>query len=127
MVWMAEVNGLIMDLRHAPRQLQAAAYAKGIIPYIPADQAPSTSKPSTTNPGSADALYTLDVFIVDGPVTEKFVKQNPIISRTIAIKGNQTLADLHRIIFQAFDREEEHMYEFQVGGGGPQGFPTALC
>jgi Domain of unknown function (DUF6398)/Plasmid pRiA4b ORF-3-like protein len=70
-------------------------------------------------PASADALYTLDVCIVDGPVTEKLIKKNPLMSRTIAIKGDQTLADLHRIIFQAFDREEEHMYEFQVGGAGP--------
>jgi hypothetical protein len=132
MVWMVEVNGFIMDLRTAPRQLQAAAFAKGMIPYIPADQAqlasqipttpsqtPTTPNQPTTNTANSDALYTLDVFIVDGPLTEKFVKQNPIISRTIAIKGNHTLADLHRIIFQAFDREEEHMYEFQVGGAGP--------
>jgi Domain of unknown function (DUF6398)/Plasmid pRiA4b ORF-3-like protein len=136
MAWMVEVNGFIMDLRTAPRQLQAAAFAKGMIPYIPADQAKPATSPTrtrrtptnptptsptrtTANPASADALYTLDVCIVDGPVTEKFVKQNPIISRTIVIKGDQTLADLHRIIFKAFDREEEHMYEFQVGGTGP--------
>jgi Domain of unknown function (DUF6398)/Plasmid pRiA4b ORF-3-like protein len=141
LVWMIEVNGFIMDVRMAPRQIQAAAFAKGIIPYIPADQAapasdapptpiertrrtptnprtPTTSAPQR-RPGSADALYTLDVFIVNGPITAKFVKKNPVISRTIAIQGNQTLADLHRIIFKAFDREEEHMYEFQIGGAGP--------
>jgi hypothetical protein len=117
LVWMVEVNGFIMDLRHAPRQLQAAAFAKGMIPYIPADQALPSSKPA--NITSSDALYTLDVCIMDGPVTEEFVEQNPIMSRTIAIKGNQTLADLHKIIFKAFDRQEEHMYEFQVGGAGP--------
>ncbi len=120
MVWMIEVNGFIMDVRMAPRQLQAAAFAKGIIPYIPADQAPPASPtPTRTNPADANALYTLDVCIVDGPVTEKFIKKNPLMSRTIVIKGDNTLADLHRIIFKAFDREEEHMYEFQVGGAGP--------
>ncbi len=118
MVWMIEVNGFIMDVRMAPRQLQAAAFAKGIIPYIPADQAAPAS-PTPANPTDANALYTLDVCIVDGPVTEKFIQKNPLISRTIAIKGDQTLADLHGIIFKAFDREEEHMYEFQVGGAGP--------
>lgn len=40
-------------------------------------------------------LYTLDVFIIGGPVTEKFVKKNPVISRTIQIRGDQTLEDLH--------------------------------
>src|SRR5438067_11064940 len=37
LVWMAEVNGLLVDLRMMPREIQEAAFAKGIIPYIPAD------------------------------------------------------------------------------------------
>ena len=49
------------------------------------------------------------------PVTEKFAKKNPEISRTIQIRGDQTLEDLHHAIFDAFDRGEEHMYEFQFG------------
>jgi hypothetical protein len=62
-------------------------------------------------------LYTLDVFILSGPVTEKFVKKNPVMSRTIQIRGDQTLEDLHHTIFDAFDRFDEHMYEFQFGKG----------
>ena len=62
-------------------------------------------------------LYTLDVYIVDGPMTEAFAKRNKVICRTIEIKGSQTLSQLHDIIFDAFDREEEHMYEFQFGKG----------
>jgi hypothetical protein len=38
LVWMAEVNGLLVDLRMMPREVQEAAFAKGIIPYIPADR-----------------------------------------------------------------------------------------
>ena len=38
-VWMAEVNGLLVDLRTMPREVQEVAFAKGIIPYIPADGA----------------------------------------------------------------------------------------
>lgn len=64
-------------------------------------------------------LYALEVFITSGPVTQKFIKRNPVISRTIEIRGDQTLEDLHHIIFKAFDREDEHMYEFQLGGKGP--------
>jgi hypothetical protein len=37
LVWMAEVNGLLVDLRTMPREVQEVAFAKGIIPYIPAD------------------------------------------------------------------------------------------
>lgn len=35
MVWMLQVNGLIVDIRHAPLELQQAAYEKGLIPFIP--------------------------------------------------------------------------------------------
>jgi len=38
MVWMAEVNGFMVDLRDAPRQWQEAAFQKGLIPYVPADR-----------------------------------------------------------------------------------------
>lgn len=34
------------------------------------------------------------------------------IWRRIAIKGSQTLDDLHEIIFDAFDRYDEHLYSF---------------
>ena len=62
-------------------------------------------------------LYTLEVFLLSGPITEKFAKKNPVVSRTIQIRGDQTLEDLHHAIFDAFGRWEEHMYEFQFGKG----------
>ncbi len=62
-------------------------------------------------------LYTLEVFLLSGPITEKFAKKNPVMSRTIQIRGDQTLEDLHHAIFDAFGRSEEHMYEFQFGKG----------
>jgi hypothetical protein len=38
LVWMAEVNGVLVDLRDMPRELQVIAYEKGMIPYVPADK-----------------------------------------------------------------------------------------
>ena len=69
--------------------------------------------------GSQKRLYTVDVFLVSGPMTKQFVKKNRVLSRTIQIRGDQPLEDLHDAIFSAFDREEEHMYQFQFGGKGP--------
>jgi len=66
-----------------------------------------------------DRLFTLEVRITSGPMTEKFIEKNEAICRTIQIRGDQTLEDLHYAIFDAFDREDQHMYEFQVGGKGP--------
>jgi hypothetical protein len=37
MVWMVMVDGMVVDIRRMPRELQEAAFAKGLIPYIPAD------------------------------------------------------------------------------------------
>ena len=73
---------------------------------------------ATRTPGRDPRLYTPDVFIIDGPMTESFLKKTRVISRTIQIRGEQTLAELHGTIFDAFDREDEHMYEFQIGGKG---------
>jgi len=59
--------------------------------------------------------YTFKVNLIRGNVTERFAQNNPEVSRTIQILGSQTLEELHDIIFRAFDRGEDHMYEFQFG------------
>src|SRR5262249_12337674 len=38
LVWIVEINGILIGLRDMPREVQEIAYAKGIIPYIPAHQ-----------------------------------------------------------------------------------------
>jgi len=37
MIWILQVNGMMVDIRHLPREVQEIAYEKGLIPYIPAD------------------------------------------------------------------------------------------
>ena len=61
------------------------------------------------------SLFTLEVLLIAGYVSEEFAEKNPTVSRTIQIRGDQTLAELHDVIFDAFKRYDEHMYEFQVG------------
>jgi hypothetical protein len=71
--------------------------------------------PTTPDATEPSRLYTLKVYLIGGPVSEKFGGKE--ISRTIQIRGNQTLEDLHRVIFEAYDRFDEHLYEFQFGKG----------
>ena len=66
------------------------------------------------SPGTRQ-LYTLKVFLTDGPITKAFAGKE--ISHTIQMRGDQTLQALHRAIFKAFDREEEHLHEFNFGKG----------
>ena len=77
---------------------------------------PAVKLHEPTDPGEV-RLYILEVFLLSGPIAETFARKNPVISRTIQIRGDQTLEDLHRAVFDAFGRWEEHMYEFQFGEG----------
>ncbi len=64
-------------------------------------------------------LYELEVALLSGVVTDAFAEKNPRVLRTVQIRGDQTLENLHDAIFKAFDRFDEHMFEFQVGGEEP--------
>jgi hypothetical protein len=43
------------------------------------------------------------------------------IWRRIALRGSQTLDDLHEAIFDAFDRDDEHLYSFYFPKPGAKG------
>ena len=58
-------------------------------------------------------LYVVSVYLSGGPIDKKYA--NKEISRVIEIRGDQTLEQLHQAIFKAYDRWEEHLYEFQFG------------
>jgi hypothetical protein len=45
-------------------------------------------------------------------VVEVKLKGARRVSRTIALRGDQTLDDLHEAIFAAFDRFDPHLYSF---------------
>jgi hypothetical protein len=36
MIWFIGVDGLVLDARELPVEIQVEAYVKGIIPYVPA-------------------------------------------------------------------------------------------
>lgn len=69
--------------------------------------------------GAGRQVYELTVTLIGGPLTEEFFDANPVVLRAVQMLGTQTLEKLHNIIFEAFDREDEHMYEFQVGAEQP--------
>ncbi len=76
--------------------------------------APSDAKRSRlAAPQPAGKLYVLTVILKSGPISEKFASK-PVF-RVIEIRGDQTLQQLHEAIFGAFDRYDEHLYEFQFG------------
>lgn len=70
----------------------------------------------TNGDGSSVCLLELEVALISGPVTQSFFEESPVVTRTVQIRSDQTLEQLHHVIFKAFNRSDEHMYEFQVGG-----------
>jgi hypothetical protein len=36
--WLIEINGLILDARSVPREIQEEAFRRGLIPYVPASR-----------------------------------------------------------------------------------------
>ena len=59
-------------------------------------------------------LYTVKVSLEFAPMFHEDYSATEV-SRTIQIRGDQTLEELHWAIFEAFDRYDHHMYEFFFG------------
>jgi len=38
LIWILQVNGMLVDIRSMPREAQVVAYEQGLIPWIPADR-----------------------------------------------------------------------------------------
>ncbi len=117
---MLEKKGLILRQPGQPRSLQVLIPEDAIPPWNGRKQvtipARSTNKPRriAVAPAAPPAdLYIFSVFLQSGPTSARFA--NKEISRVIEIRGDQTLERLHDAIFQAYDRWDEHLYEFQLG------------
>jgi len=67
-----------------------------------------TEKVKTT---AVTGSNTIDIYRFKVSLREK-----PDIWRVIEIKGNQMLSSLHKAIFNAFDRFDEHLYSFFMSG-----------
>jgi hypothetical protein len=75
------------------------------------------AKSKKSAPPPAVRVYTLEALLLSGPLSRAFARKNPVVSRTVRVRGDQTLEDLHRALFEAFGRTEEQMYEFHFGKG----------
>jgi hypothetical protein len=53
---------------------------------------------------------------VDAYVFEAELLEYPEVSRLIAVRGDQTLADLHEALRDAFDWWDDHLYSFWLDG-----------
>jgi Plasmid pRiA4b ORF-3-like protein/LexA DNA binding domain len=120
MVKMLERKGLILRRPGEARSVQVLIPEDEIPAWNNRKSAGSLARPRNTPrrpavpPAAPPAnLYVVSVYLMGGPTSEKFA--NKEISRVIEIRGDQTLEQLHQAIFKAYDRWQEHLYEFQLG------------
>jgi hypothetical protein len=120
MVKALEKKGLIQRQPGQPRSILVLVPEDEIPPWNGRKQATRSARPDNQPSRVAVApaapptnLYVVSVFLISGPTSKKVA--NKRISRVIEIRGNQTLEQLHHAIFEAYDRWDEHLYEFQFG------------
>src|SRR5438477_4201179 len=120
MVKMLEKKGLIQRQPGQPRSIHVQITEDEIPPWnsrkratSPARSVKQPSRRAAALAAPPTSLYVLSIDLLGGPVSKKFT--NKVISRVIEIRGDQTLEQLHHAIFKAYDRWEEHLYEFQFG------------
>lgn len=122
MVKMLETKGLVLRQPGQPRSLRVLVPAAEIPPWNGRKSVRGPGLVGPISPSNRDAavpaappasLYVVSIFLLNGPMSEKFA--NKEIRRVIEIRGDQTLEVLHYAIFKAYDRWDEHLYEFQFG------------
>jgi hypothetical protein len=111
---LSELGDLFNALLAEPSDRRPASKGKQKSGKKASRQRPTaTDTPAPPPTASPHGVYTLDVYLVGGPMTEEYAARE--ISRRIDMRGRQTLHDLHKAIFGAFERWEEHLYEFNLG------------
>ena len=115
LVWMLEVNGFLIDVRHMPREFQVIAFEKGLIPYVPGDREAGSAERADDHRevSSAAQLFQFKITLNDS---------QPAIWRRIQVH-DCTLDELHEHIQTAMGWTNSHLHQFEIDGqrhGNPE-------
>ena len=108
LLWMLSVNGIMMDIRRAPREIQEVAYRQDLIPYIPATDGKPAADQTIAGlvPDANSRVYQLKVTLLE---------VQPPVWRHFHILGENTLYDLHCVLQVVMGWQECHLHEFIIG------------
>jgi hypothetical protein len=120
LVWMFDIDGMIVDIREAPREVQQAAFEAGAIPFVPADREEGKSggkyavthqraslpaKRTRNAEKSKPASYQLKITLDDC---------HPAVWRRLRVP-DCTLEELHELVQTAMGWHNGHLHEFSAG------------
>lgn len=74
----------------------------------------SRKRKSPPSDPKSPRLYTLEVFLLSGPISEKFAKKNRVVSRTIQIRGDHRV-DETTLDSLALKKDQAFGYWFDFG------------
>ncbi len=103
---MSQSKGPRLDTKSPSHEAGTEVRAGRVIPFCPRGG-------GTPAAAGLPRVYTLRVYLTRGPYGEEAVGRE--IYRTLQIRGDQSLEDLHYAIFCSFDRLEEQCYEYCFG------------
>jgi hypothetical protein len=114
---MPDLSALFESFLREPPRSKPAPQKKPAGKAVSGQKSPATGKGKKISAPTthSNLVYTLDVYLTDGPFSS--ASANRQISRRLEVLGGQTLHDLHQAIFEAFERWEHHLYEFNLGEG----------
>lgn len=114
LAWILLVDGLPVDVRREPREVQEEAFRLGLIPFVPAADPPPAERGTRPGPPGLDGR-TGD----PGPVYQlriELEEVRPAIWRRVLVPADATLAGLHRVIQAAMGWQDAHLWRFQARG-----------
>jgi hypothetical protein len=103
MAWLISVNGLLVDARMMPRELQEQAVRKGLIPYLPEADEEEDDEEARPAP-TTDRVYQLKVTLKD---------IHPPVWRRLRVP-DCTLDELHEHIQTAMGWTNSHLHHFRI-------------
>jgi hypothetical protein len=128
-VWLAEVNGLVVDLRHAPRQIQELAYEQGMIPYIPdAPEVPATRARAAkkTRTQRRCSLCGATGALTKTPCCDQWICDDAHTYRLFSFARNSCFRNHERYTLCAYHYHEGHQGAWQTCEACRSAFDTEI-
>ena len=117
MAWLLTINGMPLDARHAPAEIQARLADEGHIPFAPAVPSAQPPRPRWPEPDAADAadLPELDP---DAPRLRLRVSLDgvePEVWRMVTVPAGLPLDGLHQVLQAVMGWKDCHLHTFEAG------------